>query len=138
MGLIIPLVAGHVRQMGGNHLYVGLLGSIYAGFQLGSGPFIVSSSSAITLVFMHFKLEDTIIYNHKNIFQGSLSDLKGRKTILTMTLLMCGIAYTVLGLTSSIFVIMVIRAVLGTYKNQLISIHTQIICITLHFYRGRP
>ncbi|KAJ8727500.1 hypothetical protein PYW07_001619 [Mythimna separata] len=88
VGLIVPLVAGHVRQMGGNHLYVGLLGSIYAGFQLGSGPLI-----------------------------GSLSDLKGRKTILTLTLLTCGIAYTVLGLTSSIFVILVIRAVLGLFKQ---------------------
>lgn len=42
MGLIIPLVPGHVRKMGANHIYVGLLGSIYAGFQLGSGPLIVS------------------------------------------------------------------------------------------------
>ncbi|KAJ8733371.1 hypothetical protein PYW08_001669 [Mythimna loreyi] len=88
VGLIVPLVAGHVRQMGGNHLYVGLLGSIYAGFQLGSGPLI-----------------------------GSLSDLKGRKSILTLTLLTCGIAYTLLGLTSSIFVILVVRAVLGLFKQ---------------------
>lgn len=44
VGLIVPLVAGHVREMGGNHVYVGLLGSIYAGFQLGSGPLIVSIS----------------------------------------------------------------------------------------------
>ncbi|PZC85587.1 major facilitator superfamily domain-containing protein 9 [Helicoverpa armigera] len=88
VGLIVPLVASHVRDMGGNHLYVGLLGSIYAGFQLGSGPLI-----------------------------GSLSDLKGRKTILILTLLVCGIAYTVLGLTSSILVILMIRAVLGLFKQ---------------------
>ncbi|KAF9801722.1 hypothetical protein SFRURICE_014876 [Spodoptera frugiperda] len=88
VGLIVPLVAGHVREMGGNHVYVGLLGSIYAGFQLGSGPLI-----------------------------GSLSDLKGRKNILIMTLLLCGIAYTVMGFTNSIFVIMVIRAVLGLFKQ---------------------
>lgn len=97
VGLIVPLVASHVRDMGGNHLYVGLLGSIYAGFQLGSGPLI-----------------------------GSLSDLKGRKTILILTLLVCGIAYTVLGLTSSILVILLIRAVLGTSEKIFVNIHIYI------------
>ncbi|RVE41070.1 hypothetical protein evm_014281 [Chilo suppressalis] len=40
VGLIVPLVAGHVRKMGADHIYVGLLGSIYASFQLASGPVI--------------------------------------------------------------------------------------------------
>ncbi|XP_028025899.1 major facilitator superfamily domain-containing protein 9-like [Bombyx mandarina] len=88
VGLIIPLVPGHVRKMGANHIYVGLLGSIYAGFQLGSGPLI-----------------------------GSLSDLKGRRTILILTLLICSVAYTVLGLTSSILVILLLRGVLGFFKQ---------------------
>ncbi|KAG6459605.1 hypothetical protein O3G_MSEX011478 [Manduca sexta] len=74
--------------MGANHIYVGLLGSIYSGFQLGSGPLI-----------------------------GSLSDLKGRKTILIMTLLICGAGYTILGITESIFVILFLRAVLGLFKQ---------------------
>ncbi|XP_026755505.2 major facilitator superfamily domain-containing protein 9-like [Galleria mellonella] len=88
VGLIVPLVPGHVRKMGANHIYVGLLGSIYAGFQLGSGPLI-----------------------------GSLSDLKGRKAILMMTLLICALAYTIIGLTPSIAMILVIRAVLGLFKQ---------------------
>lgn len=42
VGLIVPLIPNNVRQMGGNHIQIGLLGSLYAGFQLGSGPLIVS------------------------------------------------------------------------------------------------
>ncbi|KAJ0178884.1 hypothetical protein K1T71_005659 [Dendrolimus kikuchii] len=88
VGLVIPLVPSHVRKMGANHIYVGLLGSIYAGWQLGSGPLI-----------------------------GSLSDLKGRKTILIMTLLICSVAYMLMGFTNSIFFILFIRAVLGICKQ---------------------
>ncbi|CAG4992099.1 unnamed protein product [Parnassius apollo] len=88
VGLIVPLLPNHVRQMGVNHIYVGLLGSIYSGCQLGSGPLI-----------------------------GSLSDIKGRKTILMMTLLVCAGAYTFLGITTSIAVILVLRAILGLFKQ---------------------
>nr|XP_026496826.1 major facilitator superfamily domain-containing protein 9-like [Vanessa tameamea] len=88
VGLIVPLIPNHVRQMGGNHIYIGLLGSIYAGFQLGSGPLI-----------------------------GSLSDIRGRKEILILTLLVCSIAYLILGLTNSIAVILIVRAVLGLFKQ---------------------
>ena len=69
MGLIVPLVAGHVRQMGGNHLYVGLLGSVYAGFQLGSGPLIVSSSSAI-LLFIYFQFVRHLFIIMKKFFRA--------------------------------------------------------------------
>lgn len=88
VGMIIPLVPNHVRQMGANHIIVGLLGSIYAGFQLGSGPLI-----------------------------GSLSDLKGRKSILLITLLLCSISYAFIGFTDSIIVILIIRALLGLFKQ---------------------
>ncbi|XP_013200177.2 major facilitator superfamily domain-containing protein 9 [Amyelois transitella] len=88
VGAIIPLIASHARKMGANHIDVGLLGSIYAGFQLGSGPLI-----------------------------GSLSDLKGRKKILIMTLLISGAAYTFLGLASSVVVLLIIRAMLGLFKQ---------------------
>ncbi|XP_059056688.1 major facilitator superfamily domain-containing protein 9-like isoform X2 [Achroia grisella] len=74
--------------MGASYIFVGSLGSIYASFQLGSGPLI-----------------------------GSLSDLKGRKTILIMTLLVCALAYTVIGLTQSITIILITRAVLGLFKQ---------------------
>lgn len=42
VGLIVPLVPAHVRQMGASHVAVGALGSVYSGFQLGSGPIMVS------------------------------------------------------------------------------------------------
>ncbi|CAG9559672.1 unnamed protein product [Danaus chrysippus] len=88
VGLIVPLIPNHVKQMGGSQLYIGLLGSIYASFQLGSGPLI-----------------------------GSLSDIRGRKPILFLTLLVCSVSYMTLGLTSSIAIIFVLRAVLGLFKQ---------------------
>lgn len=51
-------------------------------------------------------------------FQGSLSDLTGRKAILIMTLLICSVAYIETGLTNSIAVILVCRAVLGKIKQK--------------------
>lgn len=47
------------------------------------------------------------------IFQGSLSDLKGRNTILMLTLLLCSVTYTVSGITTSLTIILVSRAILG-------------------------
>ncbi|XP_023950521.2 major facilitator superfamily domain-containing protein 9 [Bicyclus anynana] len=88
VGLIVPLIPNHVRQMGANHIYIGLLGSLYAGFQLGSGPLM-----------------------------GSLSDLKGRKQILIITLLVCGAAYLTLGVTKSVAIVLLMRAVLGLFKQ---------------------
>ncbi|XP_034829634.1 major facilitator superfamily domain-containing protein 9-like isoform X1 [Maniola hyperantus] len=88
VGLIVPLIPNHVRQMGVNHIYIGLLGSIYACFQLWSGPVI-----------------------------GSLSDLKGRKQILFLTLIVCCVAYLILGGTNSIAIMLLMRAVLGIFKQ---------------------
>ncbi|CAH2105592.1 unnamed protein product [Euphydryas editha] len=88
VGLIVPLIPNNVRQMGGNHIQIGLLGSLYASFQLGSGPLI-----------------------------GNLSDLRGRKQILMLTLLVCSVAYMILGLTNSIVIILILRAVLGLFKQ---------------------
>lgn len=42
VGLIVPLLPAHLRQMGASHIAVGALGSIYSGFQLGLGPIVVS------------------------------------------------------------------------------------------------
>ncbi|KOB66723.1 Major facilitator superfamily domain-containing protein 9, partial [Operophtera brumata] len=88
VSLIIPLVPSHVRAMGGNHICVGLLGSLYNGFQLGSGPLM-----------------------------GSLSDIKGRKLILIMSLLLCSVGYVVIGFTNSIIVILIARGFLGLFKQ---------------------
>ncbi|XP_045765679.1 major facilitator superfamily domain-containing protein 9-like isoform X2 [Maniola jurtina] len=78
--------------MGGNHIYVGLLGSMFAGFQLLSGPVI-----------------------------GSLSDLKGRKQILILTILVCCVAYLIMGVTNYFAIILLMRPVLGIFK------HTQLL-----------
>lgn len=115
VSLIIPLVPSHVRAMGGSHICVGLLGSLYAGFQLGSGPLMVS--------WFWYKIFCKCIYHFCYIytlywFQGSLSDIKGRKTILVMTLLMCSFAYIVTGLTNSIIVILIARAFLGMFESK--------------------
>ncbi|RVE41175.1 hypothetical protein evm_014175 [Chilo suppressalis] len=48
---------------------------------------------------------------------GSLSDVKGRKSILMFTLLVCAVAYTLLGLTESVHMILLLRAVLGLFKQ---------------------
>ncbi|CAK1546145.1 unnamed protein product [Leptosia nina] len=88
VGLIVPLIPSHVRQLGASHIYVGILGSVYSGFQLGSGPLI-----------------------------GSLSDLKGCRSILIYTLVICGAAYFCMGFTTSVAVIIVLRAVLGLFKQ---------------------
>ncbi|KAJ2952269.1 hypothetical protein O0L34_g4546 [Tuta absoluta] len=93
VGLIVPLLPNHVRSLGGNYIHVGLLGSLYAFFQLGSGPLF-----------------------------GSLSDIRGRKTILIITLLVCSAAYILTGLATSVVVILFLRAVLGLFKQtQMIS-----------------
>lgn len=49
------------------------------------------------------------------LFQGSLSDIKGRKTILLLSLLVCSVAYITIGITNSIFIILFVRAILGKY-----------------------
>ncbi|CAH4031556.1 major facilitator superfamily domain-containing protein 9-like [Pieris brassicae] len=88
VGLIVPLIPSHVRQLGGSHIYVGILGSVYSGFQLGSGPLI-----------------------------GSLSDLKGCRSILIYTLIVCSGAYLCMGFTTSIAIIILLRAILGLFKQ---------------------
>lgn len=46
-------------------------------------------------------------------FQGSLSDLKGRRNILIVTLLLCSVSYLSLGFTESVITILCVRAILG-------------------------
>ncbi|XP_041970620.1 major facilitator superfamily domain-containing protein 9-like [Aricia agestis] len=92
VGIIVPLIPSYARQLGANHISIGLLGSIYAGFQLLSGPVI-----------------------------GSLSDLKGRKTVLILTLIVCALTYFAMGFSKSVIILLLLRAVLGVFK------HTQLL-----------
>ncbi|KRT81506.1 membrane transporter, partial [Oryctes borbonicus] len=96
IGLMFPLLYPHVRDLGGSHLTVGILGSSYSAVQVLTGPLI-----------------------------GSWSDIRGRRFVLLNTLFICAICYLLLGLTSSIYLIFVLRMILGFIK------HTQTICKAL-------
>lgn len=69
-------------------------------------------------------------------FQGSLSDLKGRKPILLITLVMSSIAYVLIGVTDSIILILMFRAYLGKFFFILIlnikkAVSTIVKCLTI-------
>ncbi|KAJ8939605.1 hypothetical protein NQ318_010612 [Aromia moschata] len=93
IGLTFPLFSSHLRDLGVSHTLIGLLGSTYSGVQVLSGPLI-----------------------------GGWSDVRTRKSVLKTTLLVCTICYGLLGITSSIYFIFVLRFILGIIK------HTQSIC----------
>ncbi|KAL0882208.1 hypothetical protein ABMA27_000751 [Loxostege sticticalis] len=88
VGLIVPQLQNQARLLGCSHLLIGTLGAVYSGTQLVSGPVI-----------------------------GNLSDLKGRKPTLLLTLVVCGLGYLILGITSSIAIFFTTRACLGFFKQ---------------------
>ncbi|KAK9679015.1 Major Facilitator Superfamily [Popillia japonica] len=96
IGLMFPLLYPHIRELGGSHFIIGLLGSMYSALQVLTGPLI-----------------------------GSWSDIRGRRFVLLTTLTICTICYFLLGLTSSIFFVFILRMILGFIK------HTQTICKAL-------
>ncbi|KAJ8948386.1 hypothetical protein NQ314_008426 [Rhamnusium bicolor] len=93
VGLTVPLFSTHLRELGVSHTVIGLLSSTYSGIQVLSGPII-----------------------------GGWSDIRDRKYVLKITLLICGVCYGLLGITESIFFIFILRFILGIMK------HTQSIC----------
>jgi MFS family permease len=93
VGLTVPLFSTHLRELGASHFTIGLLSSLYSGLQVISGPVV-----------------------------GSWSDVRDRKSVLTITLVLCSIAYVALGFANSILVIAIVRFALGVTK------HTQSLC----------
>ncbi|XP_044261833.1 major facilitator superfamily domain-containing protein 9-like [Tribolium madens] len=93
VGLTVPLFSNHLRELGASHFTIGLLNSLYSGLQVISGPIV-----------------------------GSWSDVRDRKSVLQITLLLCSLGYIALGLTNSILFIAIVRILLGVTK------HTQSIC----------
>ncbi|XP_046392885.1 major facilitator superfamily domain-containing protein 9-like [Ischnura elegans] len=91
--LTVPLLSGHIKALGASHALIGLVSSTYAVLQFFSGPVV-----------------------------GSWSDIKGRRTILLLTLICCSLCYLSLGFAINILTIICIRVVLGTLK------HTQSLC----------
>lgn len=88
IGLVLPQLGNRALALGCSHILIGITGALYSGFQLISGP-----------------------------IAGSLSDLKGRKPILLLSLSVCGSTYILLGLTSSIATFFVLRSILGLSKQ---------------------
>lgn len=93
VGLAIPLLSPYLRSMGASHLVIGLSTSLYGAAQLISSPLV-----------------------------GSWSDRNGRVSVLSLTLGACSLCYFMLGQTSSMVLILLLRLVLGCFK------HTQSLC----------
>nr|XP_021200595.2 major facilitator superfamily domain-containing protein 9-like [Helicoverpa armigera] len=85
---VLPYLDNHMKELGFNHLQIGLVGAAFYACQLISSPFI-----------------------------GSVSDIKGRKPVLLISLIVCSFAYFWLGITSSFFVFFSLRIVLGIFKQ---------------------
>ncbi|XP_046616063.1 major facilitator superfamily domain-containing protein 9-like isoform X1 [Neodiprion virginianus] len=103
VSLSIPLLSTHLRALGASHIVIGFFSSLYAGTQLISGPII-----------------------------GSWSDQKGRQAILLISLTISAISYIFLGIVKSLWVILIIRAGLGTFK------HIQVLARTIVADRVLP
>ncbi|XP_026281292.1 major facilitator superfamily domain-containing protein 9 [Frankliniella occidentalis] len=93
VGLAIPLLSPYLRSIGASHLIIGLSTSLYGAAQLFSSPLV-----------------------------GSWSDRHGRVSILSLSLAACSICYFLLGQTSSLVLILLLRLLLGCCK------HTQSLC----------
>lgn len=91
--MIMPVFSSHLKTLGISHGSVGLLSSLYGTSQLLSSPII-----------------------------GSWSDVNGRQTILCLSLIICSIAYGLMGIISSFYMFLIIRFLLGLFK------HTQTLC----------
>lgn len=88
VGLTFPVLAPHIRSLGVSHLTVGILSSSYSILQVLSGPII-----------------------------GSWSDVRGRKQVFMITLFLSSIFYFLLGLSTSIYSIFIVRLLLGIFKH---------------------
>ncbi|KAK9679013.1 Major Facilitator Superfamily [Popillia japonica] len=95
-GLMFPSLHIYIRKLGESYSTAGVLGSTYLALEMLAGPLI-----------------------------GSWSDIRGRRFVLLITLSVCVTCYFLLGLTSSIFAILILRNILGFIK------HTQVICKAL-------
>ncbi|CAB3239104.1 unnamed protein product [Arctia plantaginis] len=88
IGLIVPQLTNHARQLGLNFFHIGMIGALYSACQTISAPII-----------------------------GSLSDIRGTKPIFLLCLGICSFSYVWLGITSSIIIFMMLRGILGIFKQ---------------------
>ncbi|XP_007883396.1 major facilitator superfamily domain-containing protein 9 [Callorhinchus milii] len=88
VSLIVPLLNRHIKCLGGSSTTTGLVGSVYGILQLFSGTVI-----------------------------GSWSDVVGRQRVLLVCLILSGLSYGLLGISSSIFLLILARIPMGIFKQ---------------------
>jgi DHA1 family tetracycline resistance protein-like MFS transporter len=107
-GIIVPLLPFYVQQQSPSALLVGLAGSLYAGAQFFAAPVI-----------------------------GGLSDRHGRKTILLCCLAGTGLAYVLLGLAGTLWLIFAAAALGGIMGGSLTTAQAYIADSTAPEQRSR-
>ncbi|XP_077977888.1 major facilitator superfamily domain-containing protein 9-like [Glandiceps talaboti] len=88
--MIIPLVPRHTKELGASSTVVGLVGSLYGGIQLFSGPIV-----------------------------GKWSDVVGRRWSLLWCFSCSAIGYAILGFSSTISILIISRLVVGVFKHTM-------------------
>ncbi|GCB71012.1 hypothetical protein scyTo_0010905 [Scyliorhinus torazame] len=88
VSMVVPLLSRHIRLLGGSATVAGLVGSVYGLLQLFSSTII-----------------------------GSWTDVVGRQNVLVITLIFSGFSYCLLGLSSSIPLLMLARICTGLFKH---------------------
>ncbi|KAF5278571.1 hypothetical protein FQA39_LY00613 [Lamprigera yunnana] len=88
LGLIFPVISPHFKSIGASHAILGISGAVFGGLQVLSGPVV-----------------------------GSWSDLRGRKYVATVTLLISAVCYLFLGFTTSLGVVLFVRSISGLVEH---------------------
>lgn len=96
VSMLLPLIVTHGLELGASPLANGVIGSLYGGIQLFSSPVC-----------------------------GLCSDMYGRSRVLTLSLLLCCLGYSVLTFSSTLTMFIVARILAGAFK------HTQTLCRTM-------
>lgn len=88
VGVIFPFLGPYVKSLGCTDTQVGIFGSAYAALQVISGPII-----------------------------GSWSDIRGRKSILFVTLMISTVLYFLMGFCTTLISLLILRLLLGMFKH---------------------
>lgn len=88
IGLIMPQLANHAKQLDFSYVQIGMMGALYSACQTISAPII-----------------------------GSITDLRGTKPIFLLCLIICSLSYYLLGIVSSIYIFFLLRGILGLFKQ---------------------
>ncbi|XP_067676659.1 major facilitator superfamily domain-containing protein 9-like [Haliotis asinina] len=89
VSMIMPLILPHARSLGASTTVAGIFGSTYGALQLFSSPVM-----------------------------GKWSDMVGRRVSLIVTLVLTGCGYGIMGLATSIFIMLLARIPGGLFKHS--------------------